>query len=248
MPLVWFPGRFNKTVIPYAFLNFNHDRVLIRETGQTSTWHKKVATTAGVIGTFAVLIGNLFLLMQCVPVGMNVQAVATIGVVGAIFLGGGMFWVIIRECRKSEQSRQERNRIARIESRALETETQHALLTNTPRGWMYRILVGSGMLLLGGMSLVLWSFGANQYFDPSPPRNRVIEILNVRQTGRDSRRTEVTFRPIDEPNAEYSREYVPSDLPKLPLMVGQQAQAEWHDGAFGWSWIGEIGPVPGCIR
>ncbi|MCR9197656.1 MAG: hypothetical protein NXI04_03335 [Planctomycetaceae bacterium] len=33
LPLVWFPGRFEKTVTPYPFLNFRRDYVLVRNTG-----------------------------------------------------------------------------------------------------------------------------------------------------------------------------------------------------------------------
>lgn len=244
LPLVWFPGRFEKTVIPYPFLNFRRDDTLVRNTGETNGWLKKLGTAVAVIAIFAVLIGNLFLLMRCVPVGMNVPVVIAIGIGGAVFLGGAIFWVTIGECRRSERRRQERNKAAEFEHFAAEVGASHALLTNTLKGWMYRIAVGAGSLLMGGLSLVLWSFGANQFFDQSPPQNRVIEILGVRQTGGNSPRTELTFRPIDEPNAEYSREYVPRDLPKFPLIKGQRAQAEWHTGAFGWPWIGELRPAP----
>ncbi|MCR9197657.1 MAG: hypothetical protein NXI04_03340 [Planctomycetaceae bacterium] len=175
---------------------------------------------------------------------MNVPVVVAIGVTGAIIPGGATFWSIIWECRRSERRRQERNKTAMFEHFAPEFGTSHALLTNTLRGWMYRIIVGAGSLLIGSLSLVLWSFGANQYFDQSPPRNRAIEILGVRTSKGNSRRTKVTFRPIDEPNAKYSREYVPRDLPKFPLIKGQKAQAEWHEGAFGWPWIYDLSPVP----
>ena len=40
--------------------------------------------------------------------------------------------------------------------------------------------------------------------------------------------TELPFAPVID------------DLPEIPLFGRQRIQVEWHPGAFGWPWIGEM--------
>ena len=240
LPIVWLPGRFEKTAQPYAFLTFNQEKVLTRATGKATGAWQKIGMGLAVVGLFAVLIGNMLLLMWCVPVSMNVPVVVTIGVVGALLLGGAMYFGIVWELKREDRRAAERNLQAVREGYAVQQGNSHAILTNTPKGWLYRILVGAGSLLLGGLTLVMWAFGANRFLDRSPPVEREIEILGVKEVGGNSPRTKVAFRPVDEPQAEYSKEYVPRDLPEIPLFAGGRASAEWHPGAFGWPWIGEV--------
>lgn len=245
LPIVWLPGQFRKTAQIYAFLSFNQDKVLTRKTGEASSLWQKAGQALAVVAILAVLVGNLLLLMWCEPVAMNVPVVVTIGVVGALVLGGATLAAIVREFKRENLRAALRNQRAISEGHAIQEGASHVFLTNTPIGWLYRIVVVAGSLLIGGLTMVLWSFGANQFLDQAPPVGRVIEILGVEQVGGKSPRTKVTFRPVDEPQGKYSKEYAGRDLPRIPLVVGQQAQVDWHPGAFGWPWIGEMRAMRG---
>lgn len=239
IPIVWVPGRFRKTAVPYSFLRFNHDHVLKKPAPKKNRAIKVIGTAFLVIAMFSVLIGNLLILMWCVPVAMNTPIVIATGIVGALVPGGLMFGGILWQLRREDARTAERNRQAIADGTAIQLGSSHVMLTNSLKGWIYRIVVGAGSLLLGGLTTVLWAFAANQLFDGHPVSQPVVEIDTVQKI-KGSQRTKLTFHRIDEPQLECSKEYVARDLPQIPLFVGQRAQVTWHPGAFGWPWIEDL--------
>ena len=246
IPVVWLPGEFQKTVTPYAFLAFNADRSLVRDDRGLRTagaWLKKLGTALLVLLIFVVLFGNLFLFMRCIPVDFSIPVVVTIGVIGGLVLGSLMMAAIVTECRAEDRKAAERNRKAILTGGAIEHGSSHVMLTNTWIGWGYRLVIGSGALLIGGLTVVLWTFGLNIWLDQSPGVDRIITILEVRERN-DDRDTEVRFTPVDEPNGNYSRTFARRDLPTVPLFANGTVVVEWHTGRFGWPWVTNFRAVP----
>lgn len=242
--VLWMPGRFEKTARLYAFLNFNHDRFLVRDENAPSRFWSNVLAAVAIVAMFTALGGNLYFLSHCVPVGFSVPLVTTIGVVSGLVLGGGLMWGLIRYYRRQDELAAARNREAAVTGGVIESGSSHLLLANSVMGWGFRLMIAAGSVLICGLSVVMWLFGANLLLDRSVPADVEIAVLGVRETKGENRTFDVTFARVDQPGVEYSRSFAPRDMPGLLLQPGAKALVSWSPGALGWPWIADIRPTP----
>ncbi|MCA9036618.1 MAG: hypothetical protein KDA91_15890 [Planctomycetaceae bacterium] len=239
VPVIWLQGQFRKTAQLYGFLPFNEDVSLMRKPKPAGRWRKNLLTGIAVVGIFAVLFLNLYLMMNCVPVAMSVPIVAAVGIIGGIVLGGSALAYILHELKSEQQRMHDRNLLAIASGRAFETGSPHVMLTNTVVGWTYWIVCAAGSLLLGGLTVGLWAFGLNMYFDSGAARARVVVVDAAREVDQ-GREWEISFHPKDEPNIACRRSFPVRRMPPVNLKPGGEFTVDWHPGRFGWPWIDNI--------
>lgn len=116
--------------------------------------------------------------------------------------GSGQCLVAAVDCllpgaQRQDEAATERNRQAMVTGGAVEARVSHVLLTDTVMGWAFRLVIAGGSVLIGGLRVVMWLFGANQLLDRSAGEDTVIEAVGVRQTKGENRTFEVTFQRPD---------------------------------------------------
>ncbi len=244
IPIVWLPGQFERTASPYAFLKFNHERSLTLRPETERGWAKPLMIVLSALAILAVCTIDLYLMYRCVPASFSVPVVVTIGAIGGVLGTAALLYAAFIEFKAEERHLTLRNRQALVSGGAVEHGSTHALFENTWRGWGYRLLLAMGLPVLLGGTVVLWAFGLNMLLDSEPAVVREVTVLDVHVQRGQVQAVDVTFRPVDEQNTEYSKSFAQRDRPNVALVVGVHLKVDWHSGAFGWPWVDNFQAVP----
>jgi len=240
---VYLPGRLEKTLRLYAFLELSPEINVRRRAAavtEASPW-KAALLLAAVPALFLVLFANVYAFGRYQPLEFEYRRAAVPMAAGALLLGGGLFAGLYLGHRA------EQNRIRRRALQAAAAGT--AIETGTPflghglHGWLLRVIAAMGAPLLGAGTALCWAFMANAWLDRSPSRPVPATIAGMTMTTHA-----LVFR-------EYELEYRLDGSPeKLKLLTtpehllgfrGPRATAHVREGRFGWPWVETVtGPRP----
>jgi hypothetical protein len=237
---VYLPGRLEKTLRLYAFLDLSPDvNIKARAEKEDSPW-KVAALLALIPAFFIVLFANVYGYGRYQPVGFAYRQAAIPMVAGGLLLGGGLFAGLYLAHRREQD---------RLQSRALEAAASGAAIeTGVPflgrglYGWFLRVIMALGSPLIGALTALCWCFMANAWLDRSPARPVPATVV-----GMVTRTHAFIFR-------EYELEYrlqgaaetnkLLTTPEHLTTFDGPRAVAQVRDGRFGWPWVETVTPAP----
>ncbi|HET7294691.1 MAG TPA: hypothetical protein VFM88_19875 [Vicinamibacteria bacterium] len=230
----YLPGRLEKTLRLYAFLELSPDLHLRARSAPSadSPWTQALLLAA-IPAIFVVLFANVYAYGRYHPVEFEYRRAAAPLAAGAILLGGGLLAGLYLAHRSEQERLRRRAEQAAAEGRAVELATP--FLGRGAYGWAIRIAVALGAPLLGGLTALCWCFMANAWLDRSQAAPVPATIV-----GRTMTTHAFLFR-------EYELEYrlAGSDA-TLKLLTtpehliglrGPEAIAYVRRGRLGWPWV-----------
>lgn len=239
---LYFPGRLEKTLRLYAFLDLSPDVNMSprnRALKPVSPWRLAILLTVVPV-IFVVLFANVYAFGRYQPLSTGHRLPVVPMALGAIVIGGGMFAGLYLGHRREQQRIRARSLQAISDGTAVELGTP--FLGHGLQGWVVRVLVAVGMPLLGAATGMCWAFMANAWQDRSPARP-VPAVID----GRVMKTHALIFR-------EYELEYRVEGVSKKLTLLSTPAQlarfqtsravARVRAGAFGWPWVEGVDPAP----
>ena len=231
---VYLPGRLAKTLRLYAFLELSPDVNLRNPSARPPTSAGKMAALVVAIpALFIALFANLYAFGRYEPIQFAFREAVGPAVTGALLLGGGLFAALYFGHRAEQARIRERALAALATGKAVEIGTP--FMGHGLRGWVLRVVVLAGSLLLGGLTAVSWCFMANAWLDRSPSRPVPATIVGMTMTTHT-----FLFR-------EYELEYrLEGSAGKRKLLTTPQhlsglsdrpAVAHVREGRLGWPWV-----------
>lgn len=237
---VYLPGRFQRTVRLYAFLDLNPSIALQqRDAGRTSPW-AVVGLLLAVPAIFITLLANLYALGRYHPIAFEYQRAAVPMALGGLLIGVPVLLGLVLSHRRDQRRTVERNLAVAATGQAL--EPLRPFLGSGIPGWLLRAAVTAGSLLLGVVTGVCVSFMANAWADVSAGRPVAARIRGATMTTHA-----LLFR-------EYRLEYsLAGSDEKLSLLTTPEQQSRFRtacaeatvrDGRLGWPWVVNLEPAP----
>ncbi len=239
LPIVWLPGRFQKTATPWLFLSFNAEKAFVNTDPEEPKAAKRLLTALAVVLIFAVLIGNLVLFTTCMPLDLGGVRSIPILAAGGLILGSIFFWSIRREVTTAHDRMLERNRRAEILGTAVQTSPSHLLMSKSIIGYGFNGLLLFGSWGICGLTILLWAFGINKLTDQSVAADQVVVITDV-HTNHQDHSERITFSLANNPNDTHSITFSGRDRPNAVLAVGNKLVVSWHAGRLGMPWIDNV--------
>jgi hypothetical protein len=237
---VYLPGRLDESLRLYPFLDLSPDVNLTRPASPTdaNAIVKAALLVTLIPAIFVILFANVYAYGRYHPLDTDPWAFAVPMAAGAVLLGGGIFAGLLLGHRTEQK---------RLAAKAVDAMTAgKAVEIGAPflgpgvQGWVLRVVVFAGALLLGGLTAVCWCFMANAWLDRSPARPMPATVRGLTMTTRA-----FVFR-------EYELEYhLDGSTQKRTLLTtpehlsafqGPEAVAQRRDGALGWAWIETVQP------
>jgi hypothetical protein len=230
-----------KTLRLYGFLELRPDLGLMRtEVTQPPSVLKTALGLSALFALFGVLFWNVYAFSKYEPLDLTfTQAAVPVGV-GGLLLGGGMLvWLASHQAR-SRTALAAKNEKAVAAGEAVELESRKRGLLGA-HGPLKTLVIGFGMLLLGGLTVLCWCSTANALLDKSKPELRPVEIVEFWTTTHSFlfREYEIEYR---FPGETQTRKLlsIPSHMRQFH---SRHAVAEVHAGCFGWPWVKTLAPL-----
>ena len=162
---VYLPGRLEKTLRLYSFLELSPDvnlRTSSTSREPSSPW-RAVGVLLAVCGLLLVAFANVYAFGRYEPVPFEFRRAVVPFVAGAVVIGGGVFAALYLSHRREQVRVRERAIVAQATGKAVELE--QPFLGHGLYGGILRVLLAAGSLLLGGVTAVCWCFMANAWLD-----------------------------------------------------------------------------------
>jgi hypothetical protein len=235
---VYLPGRLEKTLRLYSFLELSPDvnlRMQSTAPAPSSPWR----TIAVLLVVPLLLLGalaNVYAFGRYEPVQFELRRAVVPFVAGAVVIGGGVFAALYLSHRREQVRVRERALVAQAAGKAVEAETP--FLGHGLYGGILRVVVAAGSLLLGGVTAVCWCFMANAWLDPSPSRAVPATIVGMTMTTHAFllREYELEYR-LEGSTEKHKLLTTPQHL----LSLGdREAVAHVREGRLGWAWVETI--------
>jgi hypothetical protein len=237
---VYFPGRLEKTLRLYAFLELN-PRVCLRRIAQdaASPWK----TAAGIVALAAfcvVLFANIYAFGRYEPIDFRFRQALVPMVIGGVVLGGGLLAFLWLHHRSEQQKGRLRSQRAHAEGRMVERPAP--FLGTGGYRWLVGPLILFGAPFVGAATALCWCLMANAWLDASAAREVSAQVEGMTQTTHA-----FMFR-------EYELEYTLAGSDKrhklwstpqeLAAFTSAEAVAHMRDGRLGWPWVEKVVPAP----
>jgi hypothetical protein len=237
---VYLPGRLEKTLRIYAFLELSPEvnlraRNVVREA--TPAW-KTALLLLAIPAIFVVLFANVYAYGRYHPVRFEYRQAAWPMAAGGVVLGGALLAGLVLSHRA------EHRRLRQLALQAIEEGT--AVETGTPflgqglQAWVLRAVLAAGAPLLGAGTALCWSFMANAWLDRS-----VAHPVSATVAGKTMTTHAFVFR-------EYELEYrLEGSAEKQKLLTTPEhlasldepgVVAHVRDGRLGWPWVETVTP------
>jgi hypothetical protein len=234
---VYLPGRLDKTLRLYSFLELSPDVNLRQSTAPapSSPW----GTIAVLLAVPLLLLGaiaNVYALGRYEPVPFELRRAVVPFAAGAVVIGGGVFAGLYLSHRREQIRVRGRAIVAHAAGKAVEAETP--FLGHGLYGRVLRVVVAAGSLLMGGVTAVCWCFMANAWLDRSPSRAVPATIVGMTMTTHAFlfREYELEYR-LEGSTEKHKLLTTPQHL----LSLGdREAVAHLRDGRLGWPWVETI--------
>jgi hypothetical protein len=235
---VYLPGRFEKSLRLYAFLDLNPRLSLRRGAQGQSPWKTALLVTV-LVGFFLVLIGNIYAFGRYEPLDFDYARAWLPLALGGVVLGGGMLAAIYLSHRNEQAKAAERARAAHAQGRAVEASVPF-LGTGAYR-WLVGAMILLGAPLLGALTFMCWCFMANAWLDTSAARSVPAKVEAMTQTTHLFliREYEVEFS-LAGSQKKHKLLTTPEELDRFS---SEQAVAQVREGRFGWPWVEAVLPA-----
>jgi hypothetical protein len=238
---VYLPGRLEKTLRLYAFLDLSPDVNLTprgRPRATDSPW-KLAAMLAAIPVIFLALFANVYAFGRYQPLDFSFHQTRVPMIAGGLLLGGALFASLYLSHRAEQRELQRRAAAAHATGAAVERGAP--FLGGGLHGWFLRVVMVAGAPLIGGLTAVCWCFMANAWLDRSVAVPAPATVTNMVM------KTHVLmFR-------EYELEYVLDGSSKKHTMMTTpehltsfttpQGVAWLREGRLGWRWVQTVTPV-----
>ncbi len=237
VPIVWLPGRFEKSVQIYDFLELTPENSLDRLDANPKNSLVELIQAAVFAPLFFILLfWNVYAYGRYEPIEFSFEDGVAPIVVGAVLgLGLTVFgWLVVRRQRIRIA---ERNAQSSLVGRAVELEYESGFLAKYGLG---AILV-AGAMLLGGATVLCWCFTANALLDNSPVKESAVDITNMIQVTHSFifREYKLEYRWPGE-DKDHSLLTTPDHLAQFLAPMGT---ARVRSGWLGWRWVETIDPL-----
>ena len=232
---VYLPGRLEKTLRIYAFLELSPE-VNLRTPSTAPAPASPGRTIAVLLAIPLLLLGalaNVYAFGRYEPVHFEFRRAAVPFLAGAVVIGGGVFAALYLRHRREQIRVRERAMVARATGKAVEVETP--FLGHGLYGGVLRVVVAAGSLLLGGVTAVCWCFMANAWLDPSPARAVPATIAGMTMTTHAFlfREYQLEYR-LEGSTEKHKFLTTPQHLLSLR---DREAVAHLREGRLGWPWV-----------
>jgi hypothetical protein len=237
---VYLPGRLDKTLRLYAFLDLSPDVNLTpreRVRKDESPW-KLAAMLAAIPAFFVVLFANVYAFGRYHPLRFEYRQALAPLIAGGVVLGGGLFAALYLSHRSEQRALRRRALQALATGAAVETGTP--FLGAGLYGWFLRVVMAAGAPLLGAMTALCWCFLANAWLDRSPARPvpATIERRLMKTHAFLFREFQLEYRVEGSPE-KHKLLTTPEHLSQLE---GAHGTALVRAGRFGWPWVETVAP------
>jgi hypothetical protein len=243
---VYLPGRLEKTIQLYAFLDLSPDVNLRSAQAPPPDPPWKVALAVVAIGAiFTVLFSNLIANGRYQPIDFEFSRAVLPMSLGALFIGGALLAAIYASHQREQKKIADRARETIHTGRAVELGAP--FLGEGVMGWVLKVAMGAGSLLLGALTALCWCLMANALLDTSQPR-----LVPATVTGMKMTTHALIFREYElEYRLEGSRKA--ESLLTTPWHLGRLAGADAvvahvREGRLGWPWVQTVEPATLATR
>lgn len=236
VPVVWLPGRFDKTLQIYDFLEATPESSLVRRTVQSPLW-KTILLVAAIPLIFFALFWNIYAFGRYSPpdfdyLRQGIVPMAIGGTVGLAVLLLSAFATL-----KRNRQRVQRNTQAAAAGEAIELQPRQ----NALRTVVFGLALTAGAILLSGATVLGWCFTANALFDRSEPKFAPVLITNMTQTTHAFlfREYELEYRFLKSADSQKMLT-TPQHLGQFAAQIGL---ARLREGWLGWQWVETVEPA-----
>ncbi|MBN2577628.1 MAG: hypothetical protein JXB10_01375 [Pirellulales bacterium] len=243
------PSKSEKPPRLYGFLDLRPNLGVVRSAEAGHGGALTVIFAVGAIGGFLFLMGwNAYAVSKYQPLEMTFQDYVPPFTIGAATLGIGLIvaiaWGVRRERRKFEK----RNQQAAAEGGAVE-------LFHRPKvglfgqGLFLTVLLLVGLPMLGGGTMICWTFSLNALGDSSPPKLRPVRVREMWMTTHNFifRNYTIEYEFIDDP-AKTKQELLSTPWHMASFGQSRSGLAHIRRGLLGWPWVETITPCDPNIR
>jgi hypothetical protein len=244
---VYLPGRFEKTLNLYGFLQLNPDVQFVQDVSARvpkSRW-RGARVALALFAVFGAALGCWYAFSFLEPVSLAEPALLWPALTGGALLAAA--FILYRWKRQLRERREldARNRAAAAEDRAVEAYSG-LFAREGWRAWFFNFRLALAFVLAGAVLIAGALIAVNALFDSSPAELRPVRIQGMKETTYSflvrSYSVEYSW-----PDSVESRDFPvpPSELNSF--FSGEETfkygLAEVHKGAFGWSWIKRVFPA-----
>jgi len=234
---VYLPGRLERTLRLYAFLELSPERHLRSIPGAGADSPARTALLVGAIAAiFLMPLANVYAFGRYHPVGFEYRGVALPMAAGGLLLGGGTLAGLYLGHR-AERDRM-RRRALRVAAEGGAVEVSTPWLGHGAHGWALRVALAIGTSLLGAVTALCWSFLLNAWCDRSPaaPVPATVVAKVARTHALVFREYEVEYR-LEGAEGTLKLLTTPEHLDELR---GPEAVAHVRRGGLGWPWVATV--------
>ena len=241
VPVVWLPGKMEKTIQIYDFLEATDEHSLVRAKADTGTVAliKLAGGIAFLILFFFALFWNVYAHGRYQPLDFDYprQGWAPFAIAGVLAIVGAVIGLRTRAKRKHE----EQERMTRSVEAGEAVEVPYAWGLGT---WAFMVgLIFPGTILLGGMTMLCWCFTANALLDDSAAERTPVEITEMTETTHNFvlRHYDMKFKKLGE-EEDHGLLTTPEHMEQFAAPLGM---AVVRKGWLGWPWVETVEPLVG---
>ncbi len=237
---VYLPGRLEKTLRLYAFLQIS-PTVNLRPRSRSRSADsplKSALLLLAIPALFLVLIANVYAFGRYHPVQFDYWRAAVPMIVGGLVLGGALYAGLYLGHRSEQEKLRVRARQALATGGAVEVGTP--FLGRGAHAWFLRVVLAVGAPFLGALTTMCWCFMANAWLDRSEPRLVPATVVETTMTTHAFviREYELEYRL--EGSLETNKLLTTPE--HLAEIAGRDVAARVRRGRFGWPWVETVTP------
>lgn len=238
IPVVWMKNRFDSTCQIYDFLELTPQSSLERFGRAKAMPVRHVLIIVLLVAAFlGIIVWNMYGFQRYLPLDFDFAKHGfwplTAGAIGGVVLLG-LGWLYSLRQRNAIE---ERNSQAASSGQAVELPVESGRFKKV--GWGIILLFGSA--LLGGITILCWSFTANAVFDTSPSKKVPVAVTEIVQETYSwiFRNYRLKYRRHDQ-DEDDSFLTTPQHLERFQLPL---AELHVREGWLGWPWAERVEPM-----
>jgi hypothetical protein len=244
---VYLPGKFEKTLNLYGFLELNPELQFVVDAGEgdAALRRRRLWALLALCGVFGVVLGDWYAFDFLGLVNSWEPALLRPSLALGAVLGGAIIFYLWKRSREEGARIRERNRSAAAEGRALEPSASGVFGRTGFRGGVLRVVLTLFAMLSCAATISSGLLAFNALLDRSPAELRPVRIDGLEQTTYD-----FLFRAYGVQygweGSAAQREFALTPDQLSDFFVGdehvQKGFAEVHRGRLGWPWIKNVLP------
>jgi hypothetical protein len=236
VPVVWIPGKFDRTLQLYDFLEVMPERSLVYQSNPQPLW---VSTLVAILvaSVFLTLLWGLFAIERYSPIDFDwvAQGGIPLTIGGCLGLAVAVALAVFFSRRQRRQA--ERNAEAARTGNAIEVTVAKGKASRVLRG----ALVGSGAIMLGCVVAMSVCLTINAALDRSQAKLEMVRITQMVEITHEAifREYKLKYRRANDAS---DQEFLttPRHLQEFTIPVGI---AHVKSGRLGWHWVEAIAPI-----